>query len=645
MESAKYKKLVSEIRSLMPTERIGAILEMRLPSERIDALMDLLRKAVLRSTLHYYNGSPYFFTGRIYEPMEWDDFGNMVYDVLRKCGLPDGNYSRLEYVIRVCRRAIRGKELTPDPAIVVFRNCVFDMDSCLSHDFDSRYVAVTEVDYDFEPEAYPTQWQFFLDRVLPDERLQSILAQFLGAVFINRRMAKIEQMLVLLGSGANGKSVVFETVMGLFGRDNVSTFGIGSLIHGTESKRNIATINGKRLNYCSEIKTVNFGRDSDTLKTLVSGESTPARAMYGDNFMANDIPLLMANANRMPYLMDCSEAMRRRIIVLPFDVEIPPSEQDKELSAKLRHEYPAIFNWIMDGRKEFIRNKYCIKLTDELTAMMDEYQAESSTVMTFMLSNKYLCRYPETSVEPVWVLSSRLFSEYTEWCMANNIAEQDREKINEFGRVLKGAGYKRKRTPDGVTYALYCDNIKWSLNYEKEKGVQRRPTAEEKPFYDFDGVKWVKSRRGLALALGLSENRLISPIRSGVLTGCFRVDGKAKIYNIEACRKALADYFQGEQAKMLENQKKKEMGFKRAKFNQRMQEIGEPYRKYAERFAKIGIPAGVIHVPDDWEYEDMIPIEQQSNLVQRRQTKIEYINYADEEEQEEAEEYDCEAEE
>lgn len=54
--------------------------------------------------------------------------------------------------------------------------------------------------------------------------------------FVDRRVAKMETMLVLRGSGSNGKSVVFETIMGILGRENVSNFGIGALITGNERK-------------------------------------------------------------------------------------------------------------------------------------------------------------------------------------------------------------------------------------------------------------------------------------------------------------------------------------------------------------------------------------------------------------------------
>ena len=68
-------------------------------------------------------------------------------------------------------------------------------------------------------------------------------------------------MLILKGNGANGKSVIFETIMGLLGIGNVSTYGIQELIFGNYKEQNMANINGKRLNYCPEVDTMNIRGD------------------------------------------------------------------------------------------------------------------------------------------------------------------------------------------------------------------------------------------------------------------------------------------------------------------------------------------------------------------------------------------------
>lgn len=537
MEEGKYRKLLNEVFGLMKGEKLDAALQESKSAARVDAVQDLMRSAIIQSSICKFNGTPYYFSGRIYEEMAWDDFGNLIYDLMRKCKMPNGDYSRVEGVLKVCKRVVAGKALQPDNAIVVFNNCVFDMGARRAYSFNRRWVQTTCVPYDYKPEEHVFLWRMFLDEVLPDKNMQKVLQEFLGSIFVDRRVAKMETMLVFRGSGSNGKSVVFETIMGILGRENVSNFGIGALITGNERKKNIAFINGKRLNYCSEIQALEFGKDSDTLKSLISGEPTEARPIYGDNFTAYNIPLLMANANQMPYLKDWSYGMRRRICIIPFEVEIPKARQKKELSRDLEAEYPAIFNWILEGRDRFIANGY--KLTDskELEKVMDEYQAESSTVMKFMYQMNYLCRYEEIAdAEPKWMSSAVLYRRYCKWCKDNNAKE---ENVTVFGRILSEAGYRKKRTPNGQVYGLYGAALKEKLYYEKRedlRGSYRQRIS--KPVYK-NGKRYVYTHEGLAAYLALSIYQITRLFREKRLEGAYHMEGRTTVFDLDAVEKII----------------------------------------------------------------------------------------------------------
>ena len=398
-------------------------------------------------------------------------------------------------------------------------------------------ISARESLYDYKPEEHVFLWRMFLDEVLPDKNMQKVLQEFLGSIFVDRRVAKMETMLVLRGSGSNGKSVVFETIMGILGRENVSNFGIGALITGNERKKNIAFINGKRLNYCSEIQALEFGKDSDTLKSLISGEPTEARPIYGDNFTAYNIPLLMANANQMPYLKDWSYGMRRRICIIPFEVEIPKARQKKELSRDLEAEYPAIFNWILEGRDRFIANGY--KLTDskELENVMDEYQSESSTVMKFMYQMNYLCRYEEIAdIEPKWMSSAILYRKYCKWCRDNNAKE---ENVTVFGRILSEAGYRKKRTPNGQVYGLYGTALTEKLYYEKREDLRGNYKQRiAKPVYQ-DGKRYAYTHEGLAACLSLSIYQVQRLFREKKLEGTYHMEKRTTVFDLDAVEKII----------------------------------------------------------------------------------------------------------
>ena len=53
--------------------------------------------------------------------------------------------------------------------------------------------------------------------------------------------------------------------------------------------------------------------------------------------------------NHKPRLDNVDEAMRRRLLLVPFTVQIPPEERDPDLPTKLKVEWPAILRWMLDG--------------------------------------------------------------------------------------------------------------------------------------------------------------------------------------------------------------------------------------------------------------------------------------------------------
>jgi P4 family phage/plasmid primase-like protien len=566
----------------MRGDALDNALTLKRPSERVDAVLDIMRETFKKSTIGYFNGAPYFFGGRIYEPMTWDDFGNLIYDLMRQCQLPNGDYNRVDSVIRVCRRAISGKQLRPDNSIVVMKNCVFDVKTNKTHGFNKRYVQMTSVDFDYNPDEFAAVWHNFLDFVLPNQSVQKVLQEFLGSIFIDRNEAKMEQMIILKGAGGNGKSVIFETVMGLLGKENVSNFGISALLGGVDRKKNIAFINGKRLNYCSEIQTTEFGRDSDALKALISGEPTEARPLYGENFTAYNIPLLMANANKLPYLKDWSHGMRRRIIIIPFEQTIPEKKQNKSLARELQKDYPGIFNWVLAGRARFIANGYKLTQLQALEDAADEYQAESSSVLQFMIAKDYNRAIIDNPEEPKWLQAKSLYGTYQKWCVERNITVESEKK---FFTVLSDAGYQRRRDSDGVKYGVFL------------KKPRKVPGEYRGPNYN----KMIYGLRELAHYTRLPFNTIQHMKRMGVLEGTYRKCGNKCMFKLPDAKEAALKFVRDKKKQKELQRVSREVRAMRRCFNARMDALGEPYRKYSVNSRSKS--DSIIYVEDDWDYD------------------------------------------
>lgn len=626
-----YAVMLESVVQAVDRQSLSEALEEGKRGVRFDRIQDILRRAVLDSTLCCYNTMPYVFTGRIYEQAAktWRVFDNLIYDTMRECGVPFGHYGRIRSMATILESAARCKILEPDPSLMVFRNCIFDTETGETDDFGPDKVAVTMVDYDYNPDDQPVRWLLFLNRVLPDKKMQAILQQFLGAVFIRRGTVKIEKMLVLLGGGANGKSVIFETVRGILGEENVKTFGLGALMSSGEKLKNIATINGRRLNYSSEMQMRDFGCDPELFKKLVSGEPQEARYIGENPFSATDIPLLMANANHIPTWQDTSNGMRRRFLIIPFKVEIPRSERDPQLAVKLRDDYSGIFNWMLEGKRLFIANDYKFTDSEEMEGLLDEIQAESSTVLRFMLDRGYKATHPDKSLEGVKVRARALYQDYVKWCMTEQIAPVDQENENRFGRILKSVNYFSGKDSGGVYYIIYTNRAEIPMPYVREKGDEGRRReevkADQRPFTDC-GRKWVRTRQGIARHLNISEGVIAAALKEGYMQKATKKDpenARIVMFDVEMTRKAVQEYMAGKKRTDEDKEKADRLSVMRNNFNSKMKRLGEPYRKYDSKWDIYhqANTDGLIRVPDDWSYEDEVPIEKQSAAIRRRPVK------------------------
>jgi putative DNA primase/helicase len=527
----RYGAITDEVCSLMPEEDVSAAVTAKSHLDRVYTMQRLLRQAMKDSSFGYWNGRLYYYGGRLYEEMSNDDFGDFVYAVLLKCGLPAPDFSRLDSIIMVCKRALSGKRLSVRSDVMAFSNCLLDTCTGEVSDFSASVPQLYAVGYPYDKEAQCPLWKAFLNQVLPNRIYQRVMQEFLGSLFVPRDVAKMETMMILYGNGSNGKSVVYETVKGVLGAESVSAFGLDELLGGTvERKRNIASINGKRLNYCSETRRFSIDANSGTLKALISGEPVEARAMYGDNFTADQIPRIMVNANRLPELNDWSYGMRRRLCILPFERRIPPSKQRTDLAAELRKEYSGILNWMLEGRDLFVSHGYRMTQSLGLQNLVAEYEAANSTSLNFMNDMGYLSSFDGgTSAKPCWISSRELYLEYGAWCGRKTEVVSSRAK---FGRELSDAGYKKRRGPDGYEYALFGEKALARLLRNDKKvanatehaisvASSKFPVLERKQFEQEIGGPAAFGKTELSKALGVPKNVIEGAYASGKLDGTF----------------------------------------------------------------------------------------------------------------------------
>jgi putative DNA primase/helicase len=203
------------------------------------------------------------------------------------------------------------------------------------------------------PETSQPLWSDFLQRVAPDPELRAFLQRWCGYCLTGDTSE--HKFCFAHGTGANGKSTFTNTVAGILG-DYATIADVGTFIAAAHERHptDVVKLHGYRLVVAQETEK---GRrwDETKIKTMTGGDRMTARFMHCNFFDFTPKFKLWITGNHKPRLENVDEAMRRRLLLVPFLVQIPPEERDPDLAERLKAEWSAILRWMIDGCLEWRR--------------------------------------------------------------------------------------------------------------------------------------------------------------------------------------------------------------------------------------------------------------------------------------------------
>jgi len=375
----------------------------------------------------------YLYNGTFWAEMDKDIFQKFLGEAAEKMGVP--KFSARYYQFReqlfkqfLATAYLKAPDFCKDTVQINLQNGTYEISprgSALKP-FDRGDFLTYQLPFEYDPQARAPIFQKYLDRVLPDKERQSILAEYMGYLFIkNGNSLKLEVALILYGTGANGKSVFFEIVNALLGKQNTTSYSLQELTDNTGYYR--AMIANKLVNYASEI---NGKLETDMFKRMVSGEIIPARLPYGNPMQITQYAKFIFNCNELPKDVEHTPAFFRRWLIVPFDVTIPENEQDKELHTKIiDSELSGVFNWVLEGLNRLLKQKKFSKC-DAAQNALEQYKAESNSVQLFLNENEY------KSSPTNYKLIKDLYPEYRSFCMEDGAKPFQKKNFTKQLRTL-----------------------------------------------------------------------------------------------------------------------------------------------------------------------------------------------------------------
>jgi putative DNA primase/helicase len=328
----------------------------------------------------------YFFNSEYWELMDKDTIKKFLVNSAIKQGVAEITVKGYEYQERLLKQflvtnniqAVEGNKNN----LINLLNGTFDIDNGGKiRAFNKSDFLTYQLPFNYDVTANASKFIKFLDEVLPDKNVQMSLQEYCGYIFI--KSLKLEKVLILFGSGANGKSVFVDILSAIFGRHNMTNYSLSDL----NEEHNRAKLNNMSINWGHEINSTQI--NLDIFKTMSSGEPISARFKYGNSFIMTSYAKLAFNANKLPRDVEHNEAFYRRFLIIPFDVTIPVERRNPTLAEEIiKDELSGVLNWMLDGMRRLIKNR-CFTDSSTINEVIENYKKINDTVALFIQEQNY----------------------------------------------------------------------------------------------------------------------------------------------------------------------------------------------------------------------------------------------------------------
>lgn len=290
-------------------------------------------------------------------------------------------------------------------------------------------------DYDLGAE-FP-EWDKFLARFQPDVEIRDWLQRLAGYSLLGSNPRRL--MIGCIGDTSTGKSTFAEAVAGALGEyagsANMTIFRDNQ---DDKARPDLLRVLPMRFIYAEEASR-SWHLHPDQIKRITGGTPLTARAMRS-NIYVDQVPAFTPwlVTNHAPTIEGADAALWRRMLVVPFDVQIPKTEEDARFRARLASEEgrAAILAWLVDGYRAYLADPDSLQ-TIPAGAMPAnaKFRAEVSDMAVFISE---MCVTGSADDPEFWTPPDDLYQAYQVWCGLNGVQSRDIMSGTKFGREVSG---------------------------------------------------------------------------------------------------------------------------------------------------------------------------------------------------------------
>ena len=295
----------------------------------------------------------------------------------------------------------------------------------------------------YNPDApTPTRWLAFLDGLLYPEDIPT-LQEYIGYCLIPSN--KGQRMMVIKGSGGEGKSQIGVVLSRLFGC-NMKDGSIGKI-----SENRFARADLEHTLLCvDDDMRMEALRQTNYVKSIVTAQGQMDLERKGkQSYQGWMYARLLAFSNGdLQALYDRSDGFYRRQLILTTKDKPLSRVDDPDIAEKMAAEVEGILLWAFEGLQRLVKNGFQFTESDRAKRNRELVKRDNNNVFDFLESEGYIRLKADACTS-----SKELYEVYKMWCEENSlnvikargfsdalIANQRRYNLESTNNIVNSSG-------------------------------------------------------------------------------------------------------------------------------------------------------------------------------------------------------------
>ena len=318
-----------------------------------------------------------------------------------------------------------------DPDVLICENGALRISTGELVDHQPQHYATSRVPYDYDPDAKPVMWRYFLNHTVPVAA--AFLQEFAGYALTTNMVHELAVW--LYGPPGSGKSTFIAGLQAMLGH-RAGVLGLADL---ERSRFTLADLPGKTLVVASE-QPSSYLASTNTLNAIISGEPLQVERKYRDPVTVVPRAKVCWAMNELPRVADANSGLFRRVKVVAFP-ELPEDQRDPEVKRHIETEGAGILNWALEGLHR-LRARGHFEVPEGVQEATTQFRTNNDVPALFVEDR---CIKGSTFE----IQAAKLYREYRFWCEENGHRPLSSTRVADDWRRL---GFERERTRTGTIY-------------------------------------------------------------------------------------------------------------------------------------------------------------------------------------------------